>query len=149
MRAVVGCYLRSSFLGRTTQRANSPIKAPAAAMAIIWAFLRTRYEHSICPGYYTPFSWMLNVCYTSNRSRVRAGAESSLEKPSPRAGPSAGRQGRPISARRLFVLEELPRKNNPGNEQQDKSHGSRNRNHPGHSSCQAVARIAYRPVAGL
>ena len=35
---LAGCdrgYLRISFLGRTTQRANSPIKAPAAAMAII------------------------------------------------------------------------------------------------------------------
>ena len=48
-------YLRISFLGRTTQRANSPTKAPAAAMAIIGCPPNLVYDHSIAPGCYTPF----------------------------------------------------------------------------------------------
>ena len=37
-------YLRMSFLGRTTQSAKSPTKAPAAAMALILGLLRNRYD---------------------------------------------------------------------------------------------------------
>ena len=58
-------YLRRSFLGRTTQRAKSPTKAPAAAMAIILGLLRNRYDPSIRPGCYALFTRMLNDCYMS------------------------------------------------------------------------------------
>ena len=61
--AVGGYLLRRNLRGRTTQRAKSPAKAPAAAMAIILGVLRNRYGHSISPGCYMAFTWMLNVCY--------------------------------------------------------------------------------------
>ena len=59
-------YLRSSFFGRTTQRANSPMKAPAAAIASISSVLRNRYAISMPPGCYMAFTRMLKVCYVRN-----------------------------------------------------------------------------------
>ncbi len=57
-------------MGRTTHRVKSPMKAPAAAMAIILGLLRIRCMLSIAPGCYAPFTYLLNVCYTMSLSEL-------------------------------------------------------------------------------
>ena len=101
-----GGYLRSSFLGRTTHRVNSPRKAAAAARAIIGTFLRTRYAPSIAPGCYAAFTWVLNVCYFQDCPLAPAsGKPPGKEKPRApvRRGTKGeahgrGRKGRSISS---------------------------------------------------
>ena len=137
-------YLRSSFLGRTTQRANSPIKAPAAAMAIIWEFLRNRYEDSIRPGCFALFTRMLNVCYRNSPApapSVPRLSQAAKRRPMKNSAQWLARSNRletigagsippggPLPG--LLVLQELARQNDPGNEQQYKGACGGNSDHP-------------------
>ena len=130
------CYLRRSFLGRTTQRANSPTKAPAATMAIIWAFLRIRYAHSIRSGCYTPFTWMLNLCYRPCRSPL-PGKTDTPRFWLARSERSSG-FGCPLPALRAarwgLLAEEFLGENHPEGEQSDKGSGGYYGYHSGRSS---------------